>query len=149
MPAIVGFGCAAKLAIEKLVDEPRRVGALRDQMENILAASMPDMSINGNIANRLPNNSSITLPGIDAETFINNCPDLAISTGSACTSGAIGPSYVLLAIGLTRDEADATIRVGLGRFNTEADISEACKALIKAKKRMAATKLEFDVKVRQ
>jgi len=149
VPAIVGFGCAAKLCIDNISEETGRIRALRDRLENTIVEVISDIVINGSISNRLPNNSSITLPGIDAEALISNVPELAISTGSACTSGAIGPSYVLQGIGLTRDEADATIRIGVGRFNTETDINEACKALIKAKKRMDAAKLEFDVKAKQ
>ena len=89
------------------------------------------------VENRLPGNSSLTFPGIDAEALIVNAPELAISTGSACTSGAPEPSHVLLSIGLNREEASGTIRIGVGRYNTEEEMSRAADSIAEAFERLA------------
>ena len=92
-------------------------------LEEKLMASVK-IQRNGNLENRLPGNSSITFPGIDAETLIVRMANYAISSGSACSSGALEPSFVLEAIGLSRDEAYSTIRIGLGRFSTKSEIQK-------------------------
>ena len=79
---------------------------------------------NGNLKNRLPGSSSLTFPGYDAEALIVNMTDFAISTGSACNSGAIEPSHVLEAIGLSRGDAYSKIRIGLGRFSKKEEVEE-------------------------
>lgn len=121
VPGIVGFGKACELCQEYLAEESDRIRLLRDFLEKILMEAI-DIQRNGNLQNRLPGNSSLTFPGIDAEALILNLADLAVSTGSACTSGALEPSYVLEAIGLSREDAYGTFRIGLGRFTTEEDI---------------------------
>jgi len=123
VPGIVGFGKASELCKEYLVEESEQIGALRDFLEDKLMESV-DVQRNGNLENRLSGNCSFTFPGIDAEALIVNMADFAISSGSACTSGAPEPSYVLEAIGLSREEAFSTIRIGLGRFNSNEDIKE-------------------------
>lgn len=123
VPGIVGIGEAARLCFEELDQEHTRLAALRDQFEATLAEGLGDtVQFNGARLFRLPHNSSITFKGIDAETLLINVPNLALSLGSACTSGALEPSYVLTAIGLSREEAYQTLRVGLGRFTSESNI---------------------------
>lgn len=78
----------------------------------------------------------MTFPGVDAEAIVVNTPMLSISTGSACTSGAPEPSHALLAMGLTRDEANSTIRIGVGRFNTEGEIDQAAGVIADAVERL-------------
>ena len=132
VPGIVGLGKACELSQHAMKSEAERVVALRDRLEGELAAAIPDLCRNGDLWNRLPHNSSLTFPGIDAEALIVNAPELALSTGSACTSGAIEPSHVLQAIGLSREDGFSTIRVGLGRFTTDQDISAAVRGLVRA-----------------
>jgi|CXWL01.1.fsa_nt_gi cysteine desulfurase len=129
VPGIVGFAAALKLLNP---DEGINISKLRDAFESALLAKVPGASRNGSLAHRLPNNSSITIPGIDAEALIANMPDLALSTGSACTSGAPDPSHVLIAIGLTRAEALSTIRIGLGRITSSNDLSVAADSIAAA-----------------
>jgi cysteine desulfurase len=143
VPAIVGFGIAAKLCLELTAEEAKRMCELRNQLEKGLLELIPVMQVNGCIDNRLPNNTSITLPGIDAGALINNLPQLSISTGSACMSGAIEPSYVLQAIGLNRNDADSTIRIGLGRFSTSEEITEACGYIAESYYDMKKLELQF------
>jgi cysteine desulfurase len=107
-------------------------------LEHGLMAAIPDLWRNGDLENRLPNNSSLTLPGLDTEALIVNTPDLALSTGSACTSGALEPSYVLQGIGLSREDSYSSIRIGLGRFTTEDDIDQAVASFIRAYEYLSA-----------
>src|SRR5690606_19670421 len=92
--------------------------------------------INGNLNRRLAGNSSLTFAEVDAEALIANVPSIAVSTGSACASGAPEPSHVLTAIGLSRSQAYQTIRVGLGRFTTASDIELAAEAISGAVQRI-------------
>lgn len=129
VPGIVGLGEACAISTIELGEERVRVAALRDRLECHLAAAIPGLRINGNRANRLPGNSSLTFPGIEADALILNLPALALSTGSACTSGAMEPSHVLTAIGLSREAANGTVRIGLGRFTTQAEIDATAEMI--------------------
>jgi cysteine desulfurase len=122
VPGIVGFGRAAESEVD-------RVTRLRDWFESLILERLPDTSRNGALARRLSGNSSLLLKGVDAEALIANLPDIALSTGSACTSGAPEPSHVLTAIGLTRKQAYGTVRVGIGRFTMEAELEHAARAI--------------------
>lgn len=137
VPGIVGFGEACRLAMASMNEEAIRIAALRDLLESRLTALIPGLRINGNRSNRLPGNSSLTFPNIEADVLILNLPELALSTGSACTSGTLEPSHVLTAIGLSREEADATIRIGLGRFTTREEIETAAQLIPVAWERLA------------
>lgn len=123
VPAIVGFGEACLICKSEMTDETRRIKELRDFFELNLYKIIPDLKINGNLQNRVPGNSSITFPGIDGDALLLNLPQLALSMGSACNTGAIEPSYVLMSIGLSHEIARSTIRVGIGRFTTNKDIN--------------------------
>ncbi len=137
VPGIVGFGAACQVARDVMEEEARRVSILRDTFEARLSALVPDIRINGNRLCRLPGNSSVSLPGIDADALILNLPTLALSTGSACNSGALEPSYVLTAVGLSRAMAAATIRIGLGRFSTISEIETAADQMARAYRRLS------------
>ncbi len=132
VPLVVGFGEACRLAGEAMAEESIRLQQMRDSLEANLLQRIHGLKRNGALENRLPNNSSLTFPGIDAEALILNVPELALSTGSACNSGAQEPSYVLGAIGLSYDEANGTVRVGIGRFTTPEEIDIATAELITA-----------------
>lgn len=138
VPGIVGFGEACELSQRLMPDEAERVSALRNRLEEAILAHTEGTWRNGALDERLPGNSSLTFPGVDAEALVVNAHELAISTGSACTSGAPEPSHVLLAIGRTRDEADSTIRIGVGRFNDEEQIAKAANTIIHALERLSA-----------
>jgi cysteine desulfurase len=141
VPGIVGFGEACSLCEQRLPEESIRIAVLRDRFEEAILEAAPTVKRNGNLGYRLPGNSSLTFPGIDAEALIVNAPELAISTGSACTSGAPEPSHVLLALGLGRDEASSTVRVGVGRFNTEEEIDKAVRSMVVAFERLARLRI--------
>ena len=132
VPGIVGFGVASQICAEEFTDEAARIAELRDLLEDGLFERIPDARRNGALDKRLPGNSSLTFPGIEAHALLANLPNLALSTGSACTSGAPEPSHVLQALGLMRDDASATIRVGLGRFTTRDEITGSIHEIAEA-----------------
>jgi cysteine desulfurase len=122
VPGIVGFGRAAELATAIGPEESRRIEHLRDHLETEILNSMSGVRRNGALQKRLAGNSSLTIEGCDADAIIARLPEFALSTGSACSAGAIEPSHVLVAIGLSRLDGHRTIRVGLGRYTTPAEI---------------------------
>ncbi|GIV17507.1 MAG: cysteine desulfurase IscS [Armatimonadota bacterium] len=138
VPAIVGFGEACRICHEQMPEEATRVGKLRDRLEQLLKERIPSLQYNGDPSLRLPNNSSLTFPDVEADALLLNLPDVALSTGSACTAGAMEPSHVLQAIGLSREQSYRTIRVGLGRFNTEEEIERAAARIAEVYHRVGA-----------
>lgn len=136
VPSIVGLGVACQLCREKMQEESIRLAQLRDELETLLLLDIPHLKRNGDLQNRLPHNSSLTFPGIEAGALLANLPHLSISTGSACTSGTLGPSPILQALGLLRDETYSTLRVGLGRLTTSEEIDSAAKSIIAAYKKV-------------
>jgi cysteine desulfurase len=138
-PLIVGFGEACRIARAGMQEEQTRIAMLRDRMLADLRRAVPGLLLNGSLENRLAGNLSLRFPGVRATDLIAACPTLAISTGSACTSAEIAPSHVLLALGLTPDQAAATLRIGIGRFTSPADIENAVHLLAGACAMLAAT----------
>ncbi len=116
---IVGLGAAAEIARAHLAEDHARVAALRDRLETGILSSVPYVSANGDPAHRVPNTANLTFDFIEGEGFIiaMDLRGIACSTGSACSSGSVEPSHVLTAIGLKPDQARASIRFSLGRFN--------------------------------
>ena len=124
---IVGFGAAARIATEERISESTRAGKLRDRLTFALKSRLPGVYDIGDVAQRLPNTASLRFEGADAEAVVANMDPVAVSTGSACSSGSIEPSEVLLAMGMPRDAAFECVRFSLGRFTTEEDIDLAVK----------------------
>lgn len=128
-PLAVGFGEAARLAAAEMEEEAARLCILRDRLLEKLKAALPGLQVNGSLEHRLAGNLNLWAEGADAEDWLLNCPGLALSTGSACASGRQAPSEVLQALGLSVEAAAGSIRIGLGRFTTEADIDQAAEEL--------------------
>lgn len=126
VPYIAGFGAACELARSRLPDMAR-VRALRDRLEQGLLAQCPEAIVNGDPTQRLPNTLNIRFPGMEGESLLLRLDDagIAISTGSACSSGKQEPSHVLLAMGLSMRDANSALRFSLGDDNTEAEIDHA------------------------
>jgi cysteine desulfurase len=124
-PLIVGFGAACRIALAEQAAEQARIAALRDHLLAGLRARIPALTLNGAPAPRLAGNLSLRFPGVRALDLIAACPTLAVSTGAACSSADIAPSHVLTALGLSPAEAAASLRLGIGRFNSPADIDTA------------------------
>jgi len=131
VPGIVGLGKAAELARLSLEEDAARVSALRDKLELGLASRIPDSHVNSANAPRTPNTANLTFPGIEGEALVISIDlkGICVSTGAACSSGAVEPSHVLTAIGLPADEARASIRFSLGRHTTESEINYALEAV--------------------
>jgi len=140
VPAIVGFGVACQICQQQMGEESDHLRFLRDTLETLLMQRIPSLQRNGDLSQRLPNNSSLTFADVEADALLLNLPDVALSTGSACTSGTIEPSHVLQAIGLSRETAYRTVRIGLGRFNTMDDITYAANRITAAAQTLGAVR---------
>jgi cysteine desulfurase len=133
---IVGFAQAVELALAERERESARLGALRDRLLARLAAAPGGVTRNGDPEHALPNNLSVACDGVDAVQLLAALPGVALSTGSACSSAEPGPSHVLVALGLTSERITGTVRVGLGRDNTEAQVDRAAGLIAAAVTRL-------------
>ena len=131
-PLIVGLGQACRLAAEEIDAETVRIAALRDRLLDQLCRRVPGIAINGSTGHRIAGNLNVTFPAETALAMLERMPDLCVSTGSACSSAEVEPSYVLRALGLSDDAAGRTLRIGIGRFTSPADIDYAASALAAA-----------------
>lgn len=138
VPAIVGFGEACAVAAREMVEESARVGLLRDRLLARIREGVGEVSVNGSLAERLPHNLNLGFRGVDSEALLMGLPDVALSSGSACSSAAIAPSHVLRALGLPEDLTHAAVRFGLGRFNTEEEIDYAAGRVVEVVGRLRA-----------
>lgn len=129
VPGIVGLGRAAEICRLEMEEESARLAALRDRLLDGLRARLPGLRVNGTLERRLPHNLHVSFEGIEGEALLMALGDLAVSTGSACSSGSQAPSHVLQAIGATSQRAGASIRFGLGRSTTEAEVDFAIERL--------------------
>ncbi len=133
VPGIAGFGEACRLRRIEMDEDESRIAALRDRLQSQLTASIPDMAVNGDLSCRLSGNLHISLPGVPNDALTARLRrKVAISTGSACTSGAHGPSHVLQAMGLSEEHQEGALRIGVGKFNTEDEIDRAAKEIVAA-----------------
>ena len=137
-PLCVGFGKACALAAAEMAGEATRLTGLRERLRASLARRVPGLVVNGDLDRRLPGSLNVSVPGTTAPDLIEACASIAISTGSACTSASVEPSYVLRALGLSDERANASIRLGLGRFTTASDIDYAADAIAAAAARLRA-----------
>ena len=131
-PLVVGLGEACRIARAEMADDAARIACLRDRLLESLSRDIPGLRVNGSTAARIPGNLNLTFPHRSAAALMEACPDLCVSTGSACSSAAIEPSYVLRAMGLPPDEAARTLRLGIGRFTSAAELDYAARALVAA-----------------
>jgi len=130
--SIVGFGAACAIAQHDLDKESVRVRALRDRLWEQLAQAIPDLALNGNPDNRLPNTLNVRFPGVSGETLLTATPEIAASTGSACHEGGESASAVLLAMGVPAEAALGSVRLTLGRATSESAVDRAAAALARA-----------------
>lgn len=131
-PLIVGFGEACRIASEQMAADAERIGKLRDELLERLRRDIPGLRVNGSIRDRIKGNLNLTFPHATALGLMEALPDLCVSTGSACSSAAVEPSYVLRALGLSDGQAVRTLRIGIGRFTSAADIDYAASAIAAA-----------------
>ena len=131
-PLIVGFGAACRLAGAEMAAEAERLAGLRERLLARLGDAIPGISVNGSREHRLAGNLNLAFPAARAENLLADLPDLCLSTGSACSSAAVEPSYVLGAMGVPAEVAARSLRIGIGRFTSAAEIDLAAAMLIAA-----------------
>ena len=122
VPGIVGFGVAAELCRLEMPEEAKRTLALRERLRKGIAERVSDTYINGSLEHRLPGNLNVSFAYVEGEAMLMALKDVAVSSGSACTSASLEPSYVLRAVGVGEELAHTSIRFGIGRFNTEEEV---------------------------
>jgi cysteine desulfurase len=122
VPGIVGLGKACEVAQQEMAEESKKMLALRERLRKGLEAKLDEVFINGSMEHRLPNNLNMSFAYVEGESLLMGINDIAVSSGSACTSATLEPSYVLKALGVGEDLAHTSIRFGLGRFNTEEEV---------------------------
>ena len=136
VPGIVGLGAACALCHAEMPEESKRMAYLRDKLRGKLEAELDEVYINGTMEHRLPNNLNISFAYVEGESLLMGINDIAVSSGSACTSATLEPSYVLKALGAGDDLAHSSIRFGLGRFNTEAEVDYVAAKVIDVVKKL-------------
>lgn len=138
VPGIVGFGKAAELAMAEMAEESKRLKYLRDKLMNKFLNNLDEVKVNGTMeeGKHLPGNLNISFIYVEGESLLMGINDIAVSSGSACTSATLEPSYVLKSLGLGDDVAHSSIRFGIGRFNTEAEIDYVSDKLIDVVKKL-------------
>jgi cysteine desulfurase len=131
VPAIVGMGVAARLAVAKMAAEAARVGALRDRLEGAVLREVPGTAVNGERESRVPNTSNISFDRVEAESLLIalDLDGVAVSTGSACSSGTLEPSHVLRAMGFPAHRTQNSLRFSFGMFSTDADVDRVIAVL--------------------
>ncbi len=136
VPGIVGMGKAAELCFENMEAETRKVAGLRDRMKDGLFSQLDEIYLNGHPAERTPNNLNVSFLYVEGESLMMGFSDVAVSSGSACTSASLEPSYVLKALGLGDDLAHSSIRFSLGRFTTAEEVDYVVERVVTAVKRL-------------
>src|ERR1700685_1612954 len=136
VPGIVGLGEACALCQSEMAEEGKRLGHLRDKLKDKLQSELDETYINGTMEHHLPNNLNISFAYVEGESLLMGITDIAVSSGSACTSATLEPSYVLKALGAGDDLAHSSIRFGIGRFNTEAEVDYVTKRVVETVSRL-------------
>jgi cysteine desulfurase len=136
VPGIVGLGKACELCKNEMAEESKRLAYLRDKLKDRLLAELDEVFINGSMEHRLPHNLNISFAYVEGESLLMGINDVAVSSGSACTSATLEPSYVLKALGAGDDIAHSSIRFGIGRFNTEEEVDYVAEKVISVVKKL-------------
>jgi cysteine desulfurase len=130
VPLIVGFGRACEICEQEMDAEGRKLAAMRDRLQNGIMSALEETYLNGHPTQRLPHNLNISFAYVEGESLLMGLKEIALSSGSACTSATLEPSYVLRALGVGSDLAHSSIRFGLGRFNTDEQVDYTIKRMI-------------------
>jgi len=135
-PLCVGLGLACEIARNEMAAESERLHMLRDRFYKKIMAQLPEVYLNGDLEHRIPGNLNLSFAYVEGESLIMGIKNLSVSSGSACTSASLEPSYVLRALGVTEDLAHTSLRIGFGRFTTEADVDFAVAEIVAHVKRL-------------
>ena len=136
VPAIVGLGKAAELCQQHMDTEPARLTALRDRLRDGIMSQLDTVALNGDPVERTPSNLNISFPYVEGESLMMGISEIAVSSGSACTSASLEPSYVLRALGVGDDLAHSSIRFSVGRFNTEEEIDFTIRRVVETVRKL-------------
>jgi cysteine desulfurase len=136
VPGIVGLGAACAIAKAEMAEESAKLRTLRDRLMNKLTSELDEVFINGSMEHRLPHNLNISFAYVEGESLLMGINEIAVSSGSACTSATLEPSYVLKSLGMGDDLAHSSIRFGIGRFNTEEEIDYTANKLIEVVRKL-------------
>ena len=141
VPGIVGMGKAAELALAEMEEEEEKLRPLRDKIEKGIMETIPEVMINGDTENKLYNTSNVSIKYIEGESILAmlDGEGFALSSGSACSSKSLDPSHVLLALGLKHEDAHGSLRISLGKFNSEEDADRLLEALPPIVERLRST----------
>lgn len=129
-PLCVGLGEACAIAQAEMVEESKRLTALRDRFYQAITSELEEVHLNGDFDQRIPGNLNLSFAHVEGEGLMMGVKELAVSSGSACTSASLEPSYVLRALGVEAEMAHTSIRIGIGRFTTEEELDQALKSLV-------------------
>jgi cysteine desulfurase len=139
VPGIVGLGKACEISEKEMIEESKRLVLLRDRLKKGIESQLEEVSLNGHPTERLPNNLHLSFAYVEGEALLMSInEEIAISSGSACSSASTEPSYVLKALGLSNDFAYSSVRFGLGRFNTEEEVDYVIFRVVEAVKKLRA-----------
>jgi cysteine desulfurase len=130
VPLIVGFGKAIELCEHEMPAESKRLAAMRDRLHTGITSQLEEVYLNGHPTQRLPHNLNLSFAYVEGESLLMGVKEIALSSGSACTSATLEPSYVLRALGVGSDLAHSSIRFGLGRFSTDEEVDYTVKRII-------------------
>jgi cysteine desulfurase len=136
VPGIVGFGKASELCQNEMAAEGERLRRLRDRLKDGIFSKLDEVYVNGSLTQRLPHNLNVSFAFVEGESLLMGINDIAVSSGSACTSATLEPSYVLKALGVGEDLAHTSIRFGLGRFNTEEEVDYVTSRVVETVNRL-------------
>jgi len=136
VPLIIGFGKACELCEQEMPAESKRIAAMRDRLQAQIMKDLDESYLNGHPTERLPHNLNISFAYVEGEALLMGVKEIALSSGSACTSATLEPSYVLRALGVGSDLAHSSIRFGLGRFTTDEEVDYTAKRMVEAVRRL-------------
>jgi cysteine desulfurase len=136
VPNIVGFGAACDLARKEMPEESKRLIRLREKLRKGIMDQLPETYLNGHPTERLPGNLNISFAYVEGEGLMMGIKEVAVSSGSACTSASLEPSYVLRALGVGDELAHSSIRFGLGRFTTDEEVDYVIKLVVREVNRL-------------
>ncbi len=133
---IIGLGKACEICQQEMVAETKKLSGLRDRLKNAIMSQLDECYVNGSMEHRLPHNINISFAFVEGESLLMGINDIAVSSGSACTSATLEPSYVLKALGVGEDLAHTSIRFGIGRFNTEEEVDYVVSRVVETVNRL-------------
>ncbi|HET9886372.1 MAG TPA: aminotransferase class V-fold PLP-dependent enzyme [bacterium] len=144
VPAIVGVGKALEIAMQELDANRRHAASLRDRLREGIFAQLDGVFLNGHPVLRLPNNLHLSFARVEAEDLLREIPGIAVSTGAACSSASVEPSHVMSALGLGTDRAQSSIRFGITRFNTEAEVDVVIDRIVQGVRKLRALAVQSE-----